>query len=169
LELRASLKGFFKPSLRKIFLFLLAFFFAPFPFYNCNFIDEPAYAFCGFALFPMIAPLMFTITIDQTAQIYEMIQLSLYTVVSYVSGCFSAWFIARRGKKDFIAIGLTVVWLNFYNSFLGGLCIDGTTGGICFDPWDIFYQSLVPVILFGSIYTAFRIWKYKKSSKIKTA
>ena len=169
MELRASLKDFFKPSIGKTVLFLLVFFFGPFPFYNCNFIDEPAYAFCSFALSPMIAPLLFSITIDQTAQIYEMIQLSLYIVVSYVSGCFSAWFVAKRGKKDFIAIGLTVLWLNFYNSFLGGLCIDGTTGGICFDPWDVFYQSLGPVVLLGSIYTAYRIWKYRKSSKIKMA
>ena len=116
-----------------------------------------------------MVPTLFLIGIDQIAQIYEMIQLSLYTVVSYVSGCFSAWFVARRGKKDFIAIGLTALWLYSYNILIFSGCIDGTTGGICYDPWDVFVDSLGPVVLFGSIYTAFRIWKYRKTSKIKTA
>jgi len=146
------------------------FFFAPFPVFNCIFIDDsPGSPFCSFSLFPFMVPTLFLIAIDQIAQIYEMIQLSLYTVVSYVSGCFSAWFVARRGKKDFIAIGLTALWLYSYNILIFSGCIDGTTGGICYDRWDVFGQSLVPVVLFGGIYTAYRIWKYRKSCKIKTA
>jgi len=167
--LRASLKGFFKPSKGKIVVFLLVFFISPFPVYECSFSDDsPKSPFCNFTFLPAMLPLLFLIAIE-TAQIYSMIQLSLYLVVSYVSGCFSVWFISKRGKKDFIAIGLTYLWLYSINSFFGGMCIDGTTGGICLDRWVVFGQSLVPVVLFGGIYTAYRIWKYRKSCKIKTA
>jgi len=161
--LQASLKGFFKPSKEKIVVFLLVFFFAPFPAYDCIFIDDSLESpFCRFSLLPFMVPVLFFIAIEE-AQIYSVIYLSLYPVVSYVSGCFSAWFVARRGKKDFIAIGLTVLWLYGYY-FMFSTCIDGsTTVGICYDPWDVFVDSLGPVVLFGSIYTAFRIWKYRKS------
>lgn len=166
--MQASLKGFFKPSIGKIVVFLLMFFFAPFPVFDCIFVDNsPESPFCNFTYVPFMVPVLFFIAIEE-AQIYSMIYLSLYPVVSYVSGCFSAWFVARRGKKDSIAIGLIVLWLYGYN-FTFSACIDGsTTVGICYDPWDVFVDSLGPVVLFGSIYTAFRVWKYRKSSKIKT-
>jgi len=169
LELRASLKGFFKPSKGKIVVFLLVFFFAPYPDFDCVFIDDlPGSTFCNFGLFPFMMPIMFFFVIEE-ALIYSMIYLSPYPVVSYVSGCFSAWFVARRGKKDSIAVGLTVLWLYCYN-LMFSVCIDGdTTVGICYDPGDVFVDSLGPVVLFGSIYMAFRIWKYRKSSTIKTA
>ena len=167
--MQASLKGFFKPSIGKIVVFLLMFFFAPFPVFDCFFIDDsPESLVCNFTILPLMVPVLFFLAIEET-QIYSMIYLSLYPVVSYVSGCFSAWFVARRGKKDFIAIGLTVLWLFGYY-FMFSTCIDGsTTVGICYDPWDVFVDSLVPVVLFGGIYTAYRISKYRKSCKIKTA
>ena len=170
--MQASLKGFFKPSIGKTVVFLLVFFFAPFPVYDCFFIDEsPGSLVCNFTILPFSVPVLFFLTFEET-QIYSMIYLiylSLYPVVSYASGCFSAWFVAKRGKKDSIAIGLTVLWLYGYY-FMFSTCIDGsTTVGICYDPWDVFVDSLVPVVLFGGIYTAYRILKYRKSCKIKTA
>jgi len=68
-------------------------------------------------------------------------------------------------KKDFIAIGLTALWLIGFNSLnLYVPLIKGSPGF-----WYDFGVSLGPVVLFGSVYTAYRIWKYRKSIKIKTA